>query len=125
MKREQTKRARAKAPAAGATEGLPEQGVSGSEEVNRIDLQGAVTGEYRFQGTLIRAFYISGCTWFVAAEVCAALEIANPSDAVTRLDPDEKGIGITETLGGPQAVNVVTESALYFLIFKSRKPGVR
>jgi uncharacterized protein YggE len=92
MKREQTKRARAKTPAAGAAEGLPEQGVSGSEEGKRIDLQGAVTGEYRFQGNLIRAFYISGCTWFVAAEVCQALELTNSRMMVKSLDPDERGV---------------------------------
>jgi hypothetical protein len=125
MKREQTKRPRAKAPVAGATDGLPEQGVSGSEEGNRIDLQGAVTGEYRFQGTLIRAFYISGCTWFVAAEVCQALELTNSRMMVKSLDPDERGVSTTDTLGGQQDVNLITESALYVLIFKSRKPQAR
>lgn len=28
--------------------------------------------------------------WFVAADVCRALDVGNPSQALTRLDEDEK-----------------------------------
>ncbi len=62
---------------------------------------------------------------FVAADVCSALHIGNPSDAVGRLDEDEKGIGIVDTLGGPQEMVVVSESGLYALILRSRKPQAR
>ncbi len=60
---------------------------------------------------------------FVAADVCRALGVTNASDAVRSLDEDEKGIGSIDTLGGYQEVVVVTESGLYALIFKSRKPN--
>ena len=45
-----------------------------------------------------------------------------PDATVRGLDEDEKGISSTDTLGGHQEVVVVSESGLYALIFKSRKP---
>lgn len=63
-----------------------------------------------------------GQPWFVAADVCAALDIANSRDAVSRLDADEKGVANTDTPGGLQRVGVVNESGLYSLILTSRKP---
>ena len=38
----------------------------------------------------IRTLTIDGEPWFVAADVCRALEIGNPSMAVERLDDDER-----------------------------------
>ena len=35
--------------------------------------------------------------WFVAVDVCNALEIGNPSQALTRLDDDEKMTLISRT----------------------------
>jgi prophage antirepressor-like protein len=51
------------------------------------------------------------------------LGIKDASDAVSRLEDDEKGTGITGTLGGQQEVLVISESGLYALIFRSRKPA--
>ena len=41
--------------------------------------------------------------WFVAADVCRALEIKNPSDALTKLDEDEK-MTLDSTEGHPANV---------------------
>lgn len=60
--------------------------------------------------------------WFVAADLCRALEIKQPSRALSRLDDDEKGVTTIHTLGGPQQVLIVSEPGLYRLIFMSRKP---
>lgn len=38
----------------------------------------------------VRTTVIDGEPWFVAADVCRALEIGNPRQAMTRLDNDEK-----------------------------------
>lgn len=38
----------------------------------------------------LRTVMYDGQLWFVAADVCHALEINNPSQALTRLDSDEK-----------------------------------
>jgi prophage antirepressor-like protein len=59
--------------------------------------------------------------YFVASDVCRSLGIANSRDAMSMLDDDAKGVGIADTLGGEQEVNIVYESGLYALIFKSRK----
>ena len=63
--------------------------------------------------------------WFVAKDVCAALGIANYRDAVESLDDDEKGVALTDTLGGAQEMVTVNESGLYALIFRSRKDQAR
>jgi hypothetical protein len=125
MKRERGPRERQPRMEGDAAEMPLDQGVNGIAQDMRVDLRDAVSGEYRFQGSLIRAFYIAGQTWFVAAEVCEALDIANPSDAASALDPDEKGIGIADTLGGPQSVKLISESAIYALVFRSRKPQAK
>lgn len=62
---------------------------------------------------------------FVAKDVCEVLEIANVSQACSRLDTDEKGVVLTDTLGGTQELMAVTESGLYALIFRSRKEEAR
>lgn len=61
--------------------------------------------------------------WFVAADVCRILEIKNARDAIGGLDADEKGVATTDTLGGPQDMAIISESGLYALIFRSRKPA--
>lgn len=50
----------------------------------------------------VRVMQIDGEPWFVAADVCTALEIGNSRQAITRLDDDEKGVISTDTLGGAQ-----------------------
>lgn len=66
-----------------------------------------------------------GKPWFVAADVCKALEIANSRDALTRIDDDEKGVASTDTLGGKQEVAIVNEPGLYSLVLGSRKPEAK
>ena len=68
---------------------------------------------------------INGEPWFVAADLCRALEIKQPARALSRLDDDEKGVTTIHTLGGPQQVLIVSEPGLYRLIFTSRKAEAR
>ncbi|HFA8078356.1 TPA: hypothetical protein WMX88_001611 [Neisseria gonorrhoeae] len=72
----------------------------------------------------VRAFEKDGLTWFVAADVCKALEIQNPTQALEKLDDDERSmfnIGRSEIHGGGGNVNIINESGLYILILRSRK----
>lgn len=62
-----------------------------------------------------------GQPWFVAKDVCDALEHSNSRAAVALLDDDEKGVRKAYTLGGEQEVQVINESGLYNLIFASKK----
>ena len=59
--------------------------------------------------------------WFVAADVCLALDLSNNREAVSRLDEDEKGVILTDTLGGRQEMIAVNEAGLYSLVLGSRK----
>lgn len=63
--------------------------------------------------------------WFVAADVCRALEILQPTRACERLDDDEKGVSSIHTLGGNQELLTVSESGLYSLVLGSRKPEAK
>lgn len=73
----------------------------------------------------IRTILKDGEPWFVAADVCGALEIRNNRDAIERLDADEKGVALTDTLGGQQEMTIVSESGLYALVLGSRKPEAK
>lgn len=62
---------------------------------------------------------------FVASDVCAVLGLTNSRKACEQLDDDEKGVTLSDTLGGKQKTTVISESGLYHLIFKSRKPAAK
>lgn len=62
----------------------------------------------------------------MAADVCRALDVGNPSQALTKLDEDEKmtltsNEGHSGQRGGAQSFNVVNEPGLYSLVLGSRK----
>ena len=73
----------------------------------------------------VRSLLLDGEPWFVASDVCRALDIRNSRDAFSRLEDDEKGVGLTDTPGGKQKVTIVNEPGLYSLIMGSRKPEAR
>lgn len=63
--------------------------------------------------------------WFVAKDVCDVLGINKQRDAYSRLDEDERGSVLVDTLGGQQNMNAINESGLYSLILRSRKPQAK
>lgn len=73
----------------------------------------------------IRVEVIDGEPWFLAKDVCAALGIAKYRDAVSRLDPDERGSVLVDTLGGVQETSIVSEPGFYKLVMRSRKPEAK
>ncbi len=81
--------------------------------------------EFSFKGCAVRTVFHDGGTWFVAADICAVLELTDPTAALLRLDQDEKGLTTIRTVGGNQKMNVVSESGLYHLTFTSRKPQAK
>ncbi|MBP2310477.1 hypothetical protein GBZ48_31605 [Azospirillum melinis] len=68
---------------------------------------------------LVRSVTDAGDPWFVIADVCRVLGISNHRDAASRLDDDEKGVGVFETAGGPQEMVIINEIGLYTLILRS------
>ncbi|WP_175712602.1 BRO-N domain-containing protein [Burkholderia ambifaria] len=100
-----------------AIQNPPEDGVISSDTTPHT---------FNFENLPIRTTNQSGEVWFVAADVCTALEIGNPRQAVTRLDDDERDtFGIRDALGRQQDTVVINESGLYSLILSSRKPQAR
>jgi prophage antirepressor-like protein len=67
-----------------------------------------------------------GEPWFVLTEVCKKIGIANPRDAASRLDDDEKdGVGISDAMDREQKTTVISESGLYSLVLRSSKPEAK
>lgn len=82
--------------------------------MNALDL-------FRYNDAEVRVAVVDGEPWFVAADVCAVLEIAHAASSLRFLDEDEKGVHSVHTLGGEQLVTVINEAGLYSLILRSRK----
>lgn len=78
-----------------------------------------------FEGAPIRITDVGGAPWFLLTDVCAALEIRNHRHAASRINPEDKGVVTTDTLGGPQKTAIINESGLYALTFDSRKPEAK
>ena len=81
---------------------------------------------FDFEEQPVRILDQDGEPWFVAADVCRVLDLSNPRQAVVGLDDDEK-ITVSNSDGNPRAgvphqYNLISESGLYTLVFKSRKP---
>lgn len=70
----------------------------------------------------VRTVTLKDEPWFVAKDVCDALEILNPSDALKRLDCDERA---RFNLGRQGETNMVNEYGLYNLVLGSRKPEAK
>jgi len=77
---------------------------------------------FTYGETQVRTIVQNGEIWFVAKDVCDVLDIANPSDALKRLDDDERA---RFNLGRQGETNVVNEAGLYNLVLGSRKPEAK
>lgn len=75
----------------------------------------------------VRVLLQNNEVWFMASDICNALGIKNPWDAVSRLDEDEKmtlgnSEGHSGKRGGAQSFNLVNESGMWKLVLRSRLP---
>lgn len=70
----------------------------------------------------IRTLNLNGEPWFAAVDVCIALDLSNPTIAVSRLDEDERA---KFNLGRQGDATIVNEPGLYTLILSSRKPEAK
>jgi len=90
---------------------------------------------FTFNGSEVRTILRDGEPWFVAADVCNVLDITNSRDALAALDEDEKdvatadalrsNVGTTDISIPNRGLQIVNESGLYALTFKSRKPEAK
>lgn len=75
-----------------------------------------------YQENQVRVVKIDEEPWFVAKDLCDVLEIKNPTQAINRLDADERAMF---NIGRQGDANVVNESGMYSLILGSRKQEAR
>ena len=91
----------------------------------------------------VRTLVRDGEPWFVAVDVCRAMDVGNSRMAVNRLDNDEKmtvsltdshsdektTVGLTDShsgrRGGAQSITIVNEPGMYTLVLGSRKPEAK
>ena len=62
---------------------------------------------------------------FIASDLAVILGYQSTKDATRILDDDEKGVVEIETNGGKQKMTTVTESGMYALVLKSRRPEAK
>lgn len=100
--------------------------------MENTDNQKAVKAFVFNTDTIIRAINIDDETWFVAKDICNALDIVNNSAAITTLKENYEKIGVDikgvvnsyplPTSGGIQNMTIISETGMYDLISQSRKP---
>ncbi|VEB68087.1 Uncharacterized phage-encoded protein [Providencia rustigianii] len=82
----------------------------------------------QFEGVQVRIVKVNNEPWFIAADICKALEIKNVTNAIKALDDDENTLcsikGIKSSAGLPM-FNLVAESGFYKLIIRSRKASLK
>ena len=80
---------------------------------------------FSFETFAVRTLGDSLAPLFVASDLAVVLGYRNAPDAVRMLDDDERTPVEVETKGGKQTMTAVTESGLYALILKSRRPEAK
>ncbi|MGK3272426.1 BRO-N domain-containing protein [Comamonas kerstersii] len=78
---------------------------------------------FNFGSNIVRVVSRNNDPWFVANDVCKALGYSNTSKAIAdHLDDDER---YNESLDRGGSLLLISESGLYALILRSRKPEAR
>ncbi len=76
----------------------------------------------KFEAAKVRIVKINGEPWFVAKDVCAALELSNSRMALQALDDDERNtVTLTYGIRGNPNHSAVSESGFYKLIARTVK----
>lgn len=81
---------------------------------------------FAFEEHLVRVIDRNGEAWFLAGDVCKALDLAGaPSQHLRRVPDAEKGVIKHHTLGGEQDVTILSEPGVYRLTFRSNKSSAQ
>lgn len=78
--------------------------------------------QFDFNFWPVRVMELEGNPWFVAKDICSVLEIQNVTQALGRLDEDERAMF---NIGRQGNTNFVNESGFYSLVLSSRKPEAK
>jgi anti-repressor protein len=104
-----------------------------TENSRRVQPAGATKGNavqdlipFTYESTDLRVVAVNGAPWFVAKDVCNILGLGNVGQALIGLDDDEKSsIIISDGTPGNPNKAIISESGLYSLVLRSRKPEAR
>ena len=78
--------------------------------------------QFDFNSNEVRVVMKGNEPWFVAADICRVLGLTQITNALRGLDSDELALTTIKGLSrGNDDANIINESGLYSLIFKSRK----
>ncbi|MGE4555561.1 MAG: Bro-N domain-containing protein [Desulfovibrionaceae bacterium] len=82
---------------------------------------------FNFNGNDIRTIIgQDGEPWFVAKDVCDVLELTDARKTVHLLDEDERNtVPVRDSIGRIQQTFIISESGLYSLTLRSRKPQAK
>ncbi|MBQ6908547.1 MAG: hypothetical protein IJQ29_00395 [Synergistaceae bacterium] len=77
---------------------------------------------FDFEEQAVRVVMQGGEPWWVARDICNVLDIQNTTQAVEKLDDDERAMF---NIGRQGEANIISESGLYSLIIRSDKPEAK
>ena len=80
---------------------------------------------FNYKNNEVRTTIKDGEIWWVLKDVCDVLGLSNSRKVAERLDDDEKGVTLSDTLGGTQKTTIINESGLYKVILRSDKPEAK
>jgi len=86
-----------------------------------------VLDTFEFEDKVIRVIRHNDEPWFVAKDICDALEMTNSRMVISNINLPEnwKGVKDIYTLGGDQEMVIINEPALYKIIMRSNKPNAQ
>ena len=76
--------------------------------------------QFEFESNRVRVYMCDNAPWFVAVDVCKALQIKNTTDALKGLASDERAALVLTEGSQRRNYNIVSESGMYALIMRSR-----
>ncbi|MEH2106418.1 BRO-N domain-containing protein [Nostoc sp.] len=76
---------------------------------------------FSFESSEVRLISIALSPWWVASDICKILDIGNVSQAIAKLDDDEKLNYTLHISGQGREILLINESGLYSLVLTSRK----
>lgn len=77
---------------------------------------------FNYEDKQVRTVNKNNDVWFIAKDICDILNIKNTTQAINRLDEDERAMF---NIGRQGITNIVNESGLYNLIIRSDKPNAK
>jgi len=77
---------------------------------------------FAFGDELVRVVIRNDEPWFVGIDICRCLDLKNPHSTLELIGEEDKRLHTMEGNRGERTLIIISEGAMYGLVFKSRKP---